>query len=150
MSSVPPSADESRTAGGTAAGERRLTSDGLLREVQRRGRYADLRQAAQAVTTVVEVLGTRLMGDERTELARVLPPACGPLLAGTAPTDDALTPDGFIEAVADREHTGKAGATRDTEAVLGALSAAVDPDLLRRILDRLPDDHARFFGLGEA
>ncbi|WBB58120.1 DUF2267 domain-containing protein [Streptomyces sp. WMMC500] len=148
MSSMPPSADESRSAGGTADGSPRLTPDGLLRDVQRRGRYADLRDAAQAVTTVVEVLGTRLLGDDRTELARVLPPACGPLLAGTAPADHARTPDGFIEAVADREHTGKAAAARDTDAVLGALADAVEPELLRRILDRLPDDHARFFGLG--
>lgn len=148
MSSMPPSTGESPSAGGTA-GDPRLTSDGLLRDVRRRGRYADLREAAQAVTTVVEVLGSRLVGDDRTDLARVLPPACGPLLTGTAPADHAFTPDGFIQAVADRDHSGKSAAARDTDAVLGALAATVDPGLLRRILDRLPADHAPLFGLRE-
>ena len=127
----------------------RTDPERFLTTVQQRGHYADPGDAALAITTVLEVLGSHLTDDDRADLARLLPRASGPMLAGTTPGGEARTPEGFVRAVADRDHSALTVARRDTTAVLGALTTAADRELLRRILDQLPPDHATLFGIPE-
>lgn len=49
------------------------TLDSFLARVADRGGYGCAQQAARAVQHVLEVLGAHLVGDDRTDLARLLP-----------------------------------------------------------------------------
>lgn len=120
--------------------------EALLDQVQERGGYAVRQEATGAVQSVLEVLGGHLVGDDRTDLARLLPQQCGPLLIDAAPASEPLTPSGFIEAVAARDHVSVLEARRAVTAVLATIAEAADDTLLRRILTQLPPGHAHFFG----
>lgn len=120
--------------------------EGLLDQVQERGRYAERGQAAGAVQSVLQVLGAHLVGDDRTDLARLLPRQCGPLLEDAAPASEPLTPSGFVLAVAARHDVGMSEARRAVTAVLGTVADVADDELLRRILTQLPPGHAGLFG----
>ncbi|MFE7775250.1 DUF2267 domain-containing protein [Streptomyces sp. NPDC057445] len=120
--------------------------EALLDQVQERGRYALRQEAAHAVQIVLDVLGAHLVGDDRSDLARLLPRQCGPLLTEGEPASEPLTPRGFIEAVAVREGVEFAEARRAVTAVLGIVAETADDALLRRILTQLPPGHAGLFG----
>ncbi|NBE50798.1 DUF2267 domain-containing protein [Streptomyces boluensis] len=123
-----------------------LTLDAFLAQVSERAGYQVSQEAARAVQNVLEVLGAHLVGDDRTDLARLLPAQCGPLLTVTEPAGEPLTPTGFIEAVAQLSRAELDEARRAVDAVLAALAAITDDALLRRILTQLPPGHAGLFG----
>ncbi|MFF3322327.1 DUF2267 domain-containing protein [Streptomyces sp. NPDC002889] len=118
----------------------------LLDRVQERGGYAARKEAAGAVQSVLEVLGAHLVGDDRTDLAALLPRQCGPLLIDAVPASEPLTPSGFVEAVAARDDVGVVEARRAVTAVLATVGEVADDALLRRILTQLPPGHAGLFG----
>ena len=120
--------------------------DTFLTQVAERAGYDGPQQAARAVQNVLEVLGAHLVGDDRTDLARLLPSPCGPLLTVTEPASEPLTPASFIEAVADRGNNDLTDARRAASAVLPTLAEMADDALLRRILTQLPPGHAGLFG----
>ncbi|NGO76818.1 DUF2267 domain-containing protein [Streptomyces sp. YC504] len=118
----------------------------LLADITDRGGYDRHEEAARALHQVLEVLGSHLVGDDRTDLARLLPEQCGPVLTGSEPASEPLTPTAFIDAVAQRGNDEAADARRAVNAVLAALAALADDALLRRILIQLPPGHAGLFG----
>ncbi|WP_328876251.1 DUF2267 domain-containing protein [Streptomyces sp. NBC_00287] len=120
--------------------------DTFLAEVAERAGYDGPPQAARAVHNVLEVLGAHLVGDDRTDLARLLPRQCRPLLTATEPATEPLTPESFVEAVTDRGSDDLAEARRAVDAVLPTLAKVADDALLRRILTQLPPGHAGLFG----
>ncbi|MEU6482183.1 DUF2267 domain-containing protein [Streptomyces sp. NPDC047017] len=120
--------------------------DTFLTQVTERAGYEGTQQAARAVQNVLEVLGAHLVGDDRTDLAHVLPGGCGPLLTQTEPATEPLTPVSFVEAVADRSNEELAEARRQIDAVLPTLAQVTDDALLRRLLTQLPPGHAGLFG----
>ncbi|ATL31440.1 DUF2267 domain-containing protein [Streptomyces formicae] len=121
----------------------------LLDQVRERGDFIDRQQAAGAVENVLVILGAHLVGDDRTDLARLLPQQCGALLADAEPASEPLTATEFVDAVASRTGDDTAGARRTVTAVLGTLAEAADDALLRRILIQLPPGHAGLFGCTE-
>ncbi|MFF9909041.1 DUF2267 domain-containing protein [Streptomyces sp. NPDC013457] len=118
----------------------------LLDRVLKRGSYDQRAEAAGAVHGVLEVLGAHLVGDDRTDLAGLLPCQCGALLTEVPPASEPLTPSGFVEAVAARDGIDVADARRAVTAVLGAVADVADDALLHRILTQLPPGHAGLFG----
>lgn len=60
------------------------------RRVQERGGYAARQEAVRAVHSVLDVLGAHLLGDDRTDLARLLPRQCAPLLIDGTPASGSL------------------------------------------------------------
>ncbi|MGQ4419819.1 DUF2267 domain-containing protein [Streptomyces sp. SAS_269] len=122
------------------------TLDTFLTQVTERAGYDRPQQGARAVQNVLEVLGAHLVGDDRTDLAALLPGGCGALLTAGEPASEPLTPASFVEAVADRSHEGLAEARREIDAVLPTLAEAADHALLRRLLTQLPPGHAGLFG----
>ncbi|MFG2862267.1 DUF2267 domain-containing protein [Streptomyces sioyaensis] len=118
----------------------------LLDQVQERGGYGLRQEAAAAVQSVLGLLGAHLVGDDRDDLARLLPWPCGPLLVHAAPVSKPLTPSGFVEAVAARDYLSVADARRAVTAVLATVAEVADDALLRRILTQLPPGHAGLFG----
>ncbi|MEV7190203.1 DUF2267 domain-containing protein [Streptomyces sp. NPDC093510] len=123
--------------------------EALLDQVRERGGFTSRQQAAGAMENVLVVLGGHLVGDDRTDLARLLPAECGTLLADAEPASEPLPPAGFVDAVAARTGEDTAGARRSVTAVLGILAGAADDALLRRILTQLPPGHAGLFGRTE-
>ncbi|MFD4629156.1 DUF2267 domain-containing protein [Streptomyces sp. NPDC058284] len=121
----------------------------LLDQVRERGAFASRQQAAGAVENVLAILGAHLVGDDRTDLARLLPEQCGAVLAEAEPASEPLTPLEFVDAVAARTGEDTAEARRAVTAVLGTLARAADDALLRRILTQLPPGHAGLFGRTE-
>jgi uncharacterized protein (DUF2267 family) len=120
--------------------------DTFLAQVAERAGYDGPPQAARAVQKVLEVLGAHLVGDDRTDLARLLPKQCRPLLTATVAATGPLTPESFIEAVTDRGSDDLAEAKRAVDSVLPTLAQVADDALLRRILTQLPPGHAGLFG----
>ncbi|MFB7997544.1 DUF2267 domain-containing protein [Streptomyces sp. NPDC056002] len=118
----------------------------MLERVQDRGGYAARQQAAGVVQSVLEVLGAHLVGDDRTDLAQLLPLPCSPLLIDVVPASEPLTPSGFVEAVAARDDIEVGQARRAVTAVLTTVADVADDALLRRILTQLPPGHAGLFG----
>jgi uncharacterized protein (DUF2267 family) len=121
----------------------------MLDQVQERGRYTVRGEAARAVEIVLDVLGAHLVGDDRSDLAHLLPHQCEPILTSGEPASEPLTPRGFIEAVASRAGGDFGDARRDVTAVLGIIAESADDALLRRILTQLPPGHAGLFGRTE-
>ncbi|MEU0662875.1 MULTISPECIES: DUF2267 domain-containing protein [Streptomyces] len=121
----------------------------VLDQVQTRGGYAVRQEAAGALERVLGVLGAHLVGTDRTDLARLLPPECAPLLIGVPPAREPLTPEGFVAAVDDCDQGGTLYARRAVTAVLSTIAEAADDALLRRILTQLPPGHAGLFGRTE-
>ncbi|MFF2203468.1 DUF2267 domain-containing protein [Streptomyces sp. NPDC058145] len=122
------------------------TLDTFLTQVTERAGYDGPEQGARAVQNVLEVLGAHLVGDDRTDLAALLPGGCGALLTTSEPASEPLTPASFVEAVADRSHEDLAEARREIDAVLPTLAEVADQALLRRLLTQLPPGHAGLFG----
>ncbi|WP_327350702.1 DUF2267 domain-containing protein [Streptomyces sp. NBC_01304] len=120
--------------------------DAMLAQVAARGGYEGSQQAARAVHHVLEVLGGHLVGDDRTDLARLLPEQCGPMLNAAEAVSEALTPGAFVEAVALHGGDRRDEARRAVTAVLPTLAELTDDALLRRILTQLPPGHAGLFG----
>ncbi|MFH8486732.1 DUF2267 domain-containing protein [Streptomyces longisporoflavus] len=120
--------------------------EALLDRVRERGGYVRRQEAAGAVQSVLEVLGAHLVGDDRTDLARLLPRQCGPLLTEGAPAGEPLTPTAFIAEVGARVDVDAIRARRAVTAVLGTVAEVADDALLRRILTQLPPGHAGLFG----
>ncbi|MFE3636328.1 DUF2267 domain-containing protein [Streptomyces sp. NPDC059168] len=122
------------------------TLDTFLTQVTERAGYDRPQRGARAVRNVLEVLGAHLVGDDRTDLAALLPGGCGALLTASEPASEPLTPASFVEAVADRSHEDLAEARREIDAVLPTLAEVADQALLRRLLTQLPPGHAGLFG----
>ncbi|MFC9283712.1 DUF2267 domain-containing protein [Streptomyces collinus] len=118
----------------------------FLTQVTERAGYDRPQQGARAVRDVLEVLGAHLVGDDRTDLAALLPDGCKVLLTAARPASEPLTPASFVEAVADRSDTDLVEARREIDAVLPTLAKAADDALLRRLLTQLPPGHAGLFG----
>ncbi|GGW55089.1 hypothetical protein GCM10010503_35120 [Streptomyces lucensis JCM 4490] len=120
--------------------------DAFLTQVTERAGYDRPQQGARAVRNVLEVLGAHLVGDDRTDLATLLPGGCGSLLTAGEPANEPLTPELFVEAVADRSNEDLVEARREIDAVLPTLAEVADNALLRRLLTQLPPGHAGLFG----
>ncbi|MFI1169239.1 DUF2267 domain-containing protein [Streptomyces sp. NPDC020801] len=120
--------------------------DTFLARVTERAGYDRSQQGARAVQNVLEVLGAHLVGDDRTDLAALLPEGCKPLLTAGEPANEPLTPASFVEAVADRSNDDLVEARREIDAVLPTLAEVADNALLRRLLTQLPPGHAGLFG----
>ncbi|MET8585251.1 DUF2267 domain-containing protein [Streptomyces collinus] len=118
----------------------------FLTQVTERAGYDRPQQGARAVRDVLEILGAHLVGDDRTDLAALLPDGCKILLTAGRPASEPLTPASFVEAVAVRSDTDLVEARREIDAVLPTLAKAADDALLRRLLTQLPPGHAGLFG----
>ncbi|MFB6582949.1 DUF2267 domain-containing protein [Streptomyces sp. NPDC056402] len=135
-----PRANPSRTA---------MTFDQMLERVRYEGAYPTRERAEKAVRTVLAALGRQLVGDERVDLAQCLPVEAALTLTAQIPATDQLTGWGFVKDLAERAGATPAVARWDTGAVLAVVARLAGPDLLARILRRLPGGYALLFGQAE-
>lgn len=126
-----------------------MTFHQMLESVRYHGAYST-RERAEAVTrAVLESLGRQLTADERVELAACLPAEAAHVFTRQIPAPQPLTGWGFVKDLASRRGDTPAVARWDTGAVLAVIGDLAGPDLLDRILRRLPPGYALLFGRAE-
>ncbi|MFI7175012.1 DUF2267 domain-containing protein [Streptomyces spororaveus] len=135
-----PRANPSRTA---------MTFDQMLERVRYEGAYPTRERAEEAVRTVLAALGRQLTGDARVDLAQCLPVEAALTLTAQIPDTQHLTGWGFVKDLAVRTGATPATVRWDTGAVLAVVTRLAGPDLLARILRRLPGGYALLFGQAE-
>ncbi|MEU1471660.1 DUF2267 domain-containing protein [Streptomyces sp. NPDC005761] len=126
-----------------------MTYRQMLEKVRYEGAYPSRERAEEAVRLVLSGLGRQLTGDERVELAARLPVEAATVLTAQIPDLQPLTGWSFVKDLADRAGATPATIRWDTGAVLTAVAALAGPDLLTRILRRLPNGYALLFGRAE-
>ncbi|MCX5077991.1 DUF2267 domain-containing protein [Streptomyces sp. NPDC054949] len=123
-----------------------MTFDQMLERVRYEGAYPTRERAEEVVRTVLTALGRQIIGDERVDLAHRLPTDAALVLTAPGPDSEQLTGWGFVKDLATRTGGTPATARWDAGAVLAAVASLAGPDLLARILRRLPDGYALLFG----
>lgn len=126
-----------------------MTFEQMLERVRYEGAYPTRDRAAEAVHHVLAALGRQLTGDERVDLAQCLPVEAALTLTAQIPDTEHLTGWGFVKDLAARIGATPATARWDTGAVLAVVTRLAGPDLLARILRRLPGGYALLFGQAE-
>ncbi|MGW7436889.1 DUF2267 domain-containing protein [Streptomyces sp. NPDC054849] len=128
---------------------RAMTFDHMLERVRYEGAYPTRERAGEAVHNVLAALGRQVTGDERVDLAQCLPVEAALTLTAQIPDDEQLTGWGFVKDLAARTGATPATARWDAGAVLAAVATLAGPELLARILRRLPGGYALLFGQAE-
>ncbi|MFB7260594.1 DUF2267 domain-containing protein [Streptomyces nojiriensis] len=126
-----------------------MTFDQMLERVRYEGAYPTRERAAEAVYNVLSALGRQLTGDGRVDLAQCLPVEAALTLTTQIPANEHLTGWGFVKDLAARTGATPATVRWDTGAVLAVVTRLAGPDLLARILRRLPGGYALLFGQAE-
>ncbi|MET9086973.1 DUF2267 domain-containing protein [Streptomyces sp. NPDC004237] len=126
-----------------------MTYEQMLETVRYEGAYPTRERAEEAVRLVLAGLGRQLTGDERVDLAARLPFEAARILTAQIPDPRPLTGWAFVKDLAARTGAPVGPARWDTGSVLAAVAVLAGPDLLTRILRRLPSGYALLFGRAE-
>ncbi|MFC9282243.1 DUF2267 domain-containing protein [Streptomyces collinus] len=121
----------------------------MLEKVRHEGAYPTREKADEAVRLVLGGLGRQLTGDERVDLAACLPLEAARVLTAQIPDTQPLTGWAFVKDLAARSGASSATTRWDTGSVFAAVTAHAGPDLITRILHRLPTGYALLFGRAE-
>ncbi|MBP0450673.1 DUF2267 domain-containing protein [Kitasatospora sp. RG8] len=118
----------------------------LLQQVRTLGRYNCDEEAERVLHAVLAVLGSQLTGEERCDLAAVLPERARAVFASQIPLPEPVAAPAFTEAVAHALNTSLSRARWDTSSVLAALAGLGGDRLTDRLLADLPRGYALLFG----
>ncbi|WP_030272214.1 DUF2267 domain-containing protein [Streptomyces sp. NRRL B-24484] len=118
----------------------------LLQQVRSLGRYTTEEEAERVLDVVLAVLGSQLTGEERCDLAAVLPDRARAVFAAQVPLPEPVAAPAFVEAVARNLGTSLTAARWDTSSVLAAVTDLSGDHLADRILAHLPRGYALLFG----
>ncbi|MEU9294648.1 DUF2267 domain-containing protein [Streptomyces sp. NPDC048266] len=122
---------------------------GLLERVRYEGAYPTRERAEEVVHSVLAALGRQLVGDERVELAARLPVEAALVLTAQIPAVTPLTGWEFVKDLAQRTGSTPATSRWNVGAVLAAVAQLAGPDLVDRVIGRLPSGYALLFGKAE-
>ncbi|MFD3513468.1 DUF2267 domain-containing protein [Streptomyces sp. NPDC058657] len=118
----------------------------LVERVRIDGAYPSAARAEAVTRSVLAGLGRQLTGEERVELARVLPREAAREFTAQIPAAAPLTGLGFVQDLAARNGSGPGPARWDAGSVLRHVGTLAGPELLERVLGQLPDGYALLFG----
>ncbi|WP_199846879.1 DUF2267 domain-containing protein [Kitasatospora fiedleri] len=118
----------------------------LLQQVRDFGRYSSDEEAERVLDAVLSVLGSQLTGDERRDLAAVLPERARAVLTAQIPLPRPVAAPAFVETLAHTLGTSLTTARWDASSVLAALTTLTDAPLTDRLLAHLPRGYALLFG----
>ncbi|MEU6389680.1 DUF2267 domain-containing protein [Streptomyces sp. NPDC046939] len=122
------------------------SDDALLEQIRYQGAYATVEQAERVTAMVLDALGQQIVGDERVDLARQLPPRAARHFTQAVPAPRPLTAHAFVKALAESTDAPYATTRWHVGSVLGTLARTIDKELLQRILAHLPSGYALLFG----
>ncbi|CAG7657965.1 DUF2267 domain-containing protein [Actinacidiphila bryophytorum] len=122
-----------------------MTWNHLIAQVRDRGRYDSDQEAADVLRAVLAALGGRLVGEERCELAAVLPVEARTHFAAQIPLTEHADAPAFVATVADALNAAPAQARWHTTSALAALAEVAGQSLTDRILAGLPRGYALLF-----
>ncbi|MEU5716955.1 DUF2267 domain-containing protein [Streptomyces sp. NPDC020403] len=126
-----------------------MTFDQVLEKVRYDGAYPTRERAEEAVRLVLAGLGRQLTGEERVDLAARLPVEAARVLTAEIPDLEPLTGWGFVKDLATRSGATLATTRWDTGSVLATVADLAGPELMTRVLRRLPPGYALLFGRAE-
>ncbi|WP_033821063.1 DUF2267 domain-containing protein [Kitasatospora sp. MBT63] len=118
----------------------------LLQQVRNLGRYTNDEEAERVLDAVLALLGSQLTGDERCDLAAVLPDRARTVFAAQIPLPHPATAPAFVESLAHTLGTSLTAARWDASSVLAALTTLTNNNLTDRLLAHLPRGYALLFG----
>ncbi|GJF30393.1 hypothetical protein KNE206_30930 [Kitasatospora sp. NE20-6] len=118
----------------------------LLQQVRNLGRYPTDEEAERVLDAVLALLGSQLTGDERCDLAAVLPERVRAAFAAQIPLPHPVTAPAFVEGLAHTLDTSLTAARWDASSALAALTTITDDNLTDRLLAHLPRGYALLFG----
>jgi uncharacterized protein (DUF2267 family) len=121
--------------------------DEFLGQVQQRARLGSRAAAAVAVRSTLSCLAERLAGGAAENLAAQLPAEIGNHLRGAGGDPRAMSPDAFIQRVAEREGVEPSDAALHIRAVLDVLEDAT-AGTLAKIRAQIPDVFDPLFDAG--
>lgn len=133
-------------ASGTGRSQPSMTWTRLLETVRYDGAYPTRERAEQVTVNVLAALGRQLTGDERVDLAAVLPEEAAEVFTAQVPTVEKLTGWSFVKDLAVRTNASPATTRWDTGTVFAVLARLAGPGLLARALAQLPTGYALLFG----
>jgi uncharacterized protein (DUF2267 family) len=121
-----------------------MTYDAFLESICHRGGFKTTGTAEEVARGMLRVLGEVLVDSDRAALAKELPQALRESLCSREPNQD-LDLETFYARVGKEEHLN-GGLARETAQVVGqVLRRAVNPETMKRIRLRLPDDFEEVF-----
>ncbi|MER6473139.1 DUF2267 domain-containing protein [Streptomyces collinus] len=126
-----------------------MTYEQMVEKVRYEGAYPTRERAEGAVRMVLAGLGRQVTGDERVDLAARLPLEAARIFTGQIPDTEPLTGWAFVKDLATRAGAPLATTRWDTGSVLTTVATLAGPDLLTRVLARLPGGYALLFGRAE-
>ena len=119
----------------------------LLTRVKEHGQYDTTAEAERVTRVVLSALGGHLAAPERGELAACLPDEARQVLTDPQDVDTPLPAAEFVDSIAARLEGATAATARwDASSVLGTLADLIDPQLLNRMIAKLPPGWALLFG----
>ncbi|MFI1524364.1 DUF2267 domain-containing protein [Kitasatospora cineracea] len=118
----------------------------LLQQVRALGHYTTDEEAERVLDAVVSLLGSQLTGEERCDLAAVLPERARAVFATQIPLPAPVTAPAFVESLAHALGTSLTAARWDASSVLAALTTLAGDHLTDRLLSYLPRGYALLFG----
>ncbi|NSC25255.1 DUF2267 domain-containing protein [Streptomyces albus subsp. chlorinus] len=126
-----------------------MTFQQMTERVRYDGAYPTRERAEAVIHAVLAALGRRLSGDERVDLAAVLPTEAARTFTAQIPESAQLTGWEFVKDLATRTGGTPATTRWDVGTVLGLVGRLAGKDLLDRVLAQLPPGYALLFGRAE-
>ena len=119
----------------------------FLARVQEHGQYATTTEAERVSRVVLSALSNHLAGPERSELAACLPQEARRILSAPQDPSTPLPAAEFVDRLVERLEGATAATARwDASSVLGTIADLIDPQLLNRLIAKLPPGWALLFG----
>ncbi|MFC5909995.1 DUF2267 domain-containing protein [Streptacidiphilus monticola] len=118
----------------------------LLRRLRAVGLYGSDQEAGRILDTVLTMLGGQVVGEERCDLAAVLPEPARSTFASQLPLVRPVAGPAFVEAVARTLNCDLTSARWHTASVLAVLAEVGGETLTDRLVAQLPRSWALLFG----
>jgi uncharacterized protein (DUF2267 family) len=121
-----------------------MKADQFIKEVKERAGLASREDAIEATQATLSILGERLFGGERDDLAAQLPPELQPFLL-LAKENQKFDLDEFFLRISEEEECAVEEAAEHARAVIDVLCDAVTAGEIEDIKSQLPKDFAALF-----
>jgi uncharacterized protein (DUF2267 family) len=121
-----------------------MKADQFIKEVKERAGLASREEAIEATQATLSILGERLFGGERDDLAAQLPPELQPFLL-LAKESHKFDVDEFFVRISEEEECAVDEAAEHARAVIEVLCDAVTAGEIEDIKSQLPKDFAALF-----